>query len=194
MDKNMTIKVMNRDFGRVGYQIPELGIERQFTARETKEITFGELERLSFIPGGMKMITDYLVIKNQEALEALGFKVEPEYFYTEDDIKRLMTTGTLDEFLDCLDFAPDGILEIIKNMAVTLPLNDMAKREAILEKLEFNVTRAIEIRNTKFDSGDEDGSNKTETATRRVSTPAVAAEETGRRVAPPKYKVTTVSK
>ena len=55
------------------------------------------------------------------------------------------TPGSMDEFLDCLDFAPDGVIDLVKNLAVTLKLNDYAKREAILEKTGFDVTKAIEI-------------------------------------------------
>ena len=50
---------------------------------------------------------------------------EPEYHYTEDDIKTLLISGTLDQFLDCLDFAPDVIKDMIKDLAVELPVNDM---------------------------------------------------------------------
>jgi len=39
-----------------------------------------------------------------------------------------MKTGSLDEFLDCLDFAPEGVTDLIKTLAVELPLNDVAKR------------------------------------------------------------------
>jgi len=45
-----------------------------------------------------------------------------------------------------LDFAPDGVKEIIKTMAVEIELNDVAKRDAILEKLNFNVNNAIDIK------------------------------------------------
>lgn len=79
---------------------------------------------------------------------------EPEYYYSEEDVKRLMTSGTLDEFLDCLDFAPSVILDMIKTLAVELPLNDVAKRDAIKEKLNFDVAKAIEFKTTKFDGGD----------------------------------------
>ena len=34
---------------------------------------------------------------------------------------------------------------MVKDMAVALPLNDVAKRQAILEKLNFDVTKALEI-------------------------------------------------
>ena len=97
-----------------------------------------------------------------------------------------MIEGTLDQFLDCLDFAPEGVKEMIKEMAVDLPLNDMAKREAIQEKLGFNVTKAIEIKNTKFDGEREDTSNKVSNTHRRAA-PLVKKENTvptGRRYVP----------
>jgi hypothetical protein len=190
MDKDTLIKVTNRDSGRVGYRVPELGVERQFAPRETKEISFGELEKLSYLAGGLVLLKDYLLVRNEEALSALGITVEPEYFYSEEDVKRILTTGTLNEFLDCLDFAPEGVLELIKDLSVSLPLNDMAKRDAILEKLNFNVTNAITIQNTKYDGGDE-AETQSAAPKRRVATPTTTAE-TGRRTAAPavpKYKV-----
>ena len=63
-----------------------------------------------------------------------------------EDIKKLLQEGTLDELLDCLDFAPEGVTDLVKVIAVELPLNDVAKRDAILEKLHFNVTNAIKIK------------------------------------------------
>ena len=62
-----------------------------------------------------------------------------------------MKTGSLDEFLDCLDFAPEGVKDLIKNLAVDLPLNDVAKREAIFNKLGFNVDNAIRIKKESED-------------------------------------------
>jgi hypothetical protein len=189
MDKNTLIKIANRNSGRVGYQIPEIGVNRQFSPRETKEITFEELEKLSFIPGGTRMLKDYLVVRNEEALKAIGMEVEPEYFYSTDDIKRIMGVGSLDEFLDLLDFAPDGVLDEVKDLAVSMPLNDMSKRNAILEKLDFDVTKAIEVRNTKFDGGDEDTSSATQAPKRRVVTTAASTATTARRTEAPKYTV-----
>lgn len=191
INKETLIKVTNRDSGRVGYKIPELGVERQFTAGERKEITFNELERLSFMPGGQKLLSDYLTVDSREALNLLGIETEPEYFYTKEDIKRLMTFGSLDEFLDCLDFAPSGVLDMIKDMAVNLPLNDMEKRKAILDKLSFDVNKAIEIKNTKFD-----GDTKTEesSAEKPIRRSATNTETAGRRTATPKYKIVSTAK
>ena len=149
MDKNTSIKVLNRDNGSVVYSIPEMnGLTRVFQAGETKEVTYEELQKLSYIPGGIELLKDSLVILDSPVtIENLIGHVEPEYYYTKKDIIELMTTGSLDAFLDCLDFAPDGVKDLIKTLAVDLPLNDVSKREAILDKLGFNVDNAIRIKN-----------------------------------------------
>lgn len=147
MNKDTLVKVRNRDSGAVLYKIPELnGLRRVFQPKETKEVPFDELKKLSYLPGGMALLKDSLVIQDDEAVAALLGEVEPEYNYTAEDIKKLLQEGTLDELLDCLDFAPEGVTDLIKVIAVELPLNDVAKRDAILEKLHFNVTNAIEIK------------------------------------------------
>ena len=86
-----------------------------------------------------------LKLNNDDAIEELIGKVEIEYYYDEDKVKDLLINGSIDEFLDCLDFAPSGVIDLVKNLAVTLKLNDYTKREAILEKTGFDVTKAIEI-------------------------------------------------
>ena len=42
---------------------------------------------------------------DKEALEALNMKVEPEYFYTEKEIRDLLLNKSMDEFLDKLPTA-----------------------------------------------------------------------------------------
>ena len=57
VDKDKIIKVTNRDKGSVGYIIPDLGnLNRQFQPGETKDLTFEELQKLSWIPGGMYIL------------------------------------------------------------------------------------------------------------------------------------------
>jgi len=165
MEKSTLIKVLNRDNGAVVYAIPEMnGLKRVYQAGETKEITFEEIEKLSYIPGGMELLQDCLVIlDNDEAIKEILGHVEPEYSYTKDDIINLMKNGSLDEFLDCLDFAPEGVKDLIKTLSVELPLNDVAKREAILNKLGFNVDNAIRIKRESEEPTEEEP-----TARRRV--------------------------
>ena len=186
IDKTAKIEVINKFSGTVGYEVPDLGVYRNFQPREKKEITIDELERLSYIPGGMTILKEYLEIADKNIAEKiLNGKLEPEYFYTEADIKQLMTTGSMDEFLDCLDFAPLAVQELIKDMAVNLPLNDIAKREAIKEKLDFDVSRAIEIKNTNFDGGDAASSDEPAKTKRRVAAKTTSTTA-ARRVQPTK--------
>lgn len=179
MEKTTPIKVLNRDSCSVLYSIPEMnGLRRVFQVGETKEITFEELEKLSYIPGGDVLLRDSLVILDHpEVVKELLGTVEQEYSYTQEDIKNLMLNGSLDEFLDCLDFAPEGVKDLIKSLAVSLPLNDVAKREAIYEKLGFNVDNAIRINRESAEPAQEHP-----TAQRRVQKTQGKSSTTSRRV------------
>lgn len=161
MEDNKKVKVLNRKGnGIVSYTIPDMGnLKRTFQDGEEKILTYEEMRKLSYVPGGQVLLDEYLIIEDEEVLDELNMKPEPEYYYTEKDILRLMQEGSLDEFLDCLDFAPEGVKETIKTLAVDLPLNDVAKRKAIDDKLGFNVDNAIRI---KEQSGEDtfDGSVK----------------------------------
>ena len=146
MQKNTLIKVLNRYNGSSVYSIPEMnGLRRVFQSGEVKQVTFEELQKLSYIPGGKELLEENLVIlDNPQAIKLLLGHTQPEYSYNRDDIIKIMRDGSLDEFLDCLDFAPEGVKDMIKHLAVELPLNDVAKREAIYNKMGFNVNNAIE--------------------------------------------------
>ena len=169
MNKETKIEIINRAGCTIGYSIPELSVKRTLADKQRKEITFEELEQLFFVPGGRRMITENLIVNSKEALQELGIEVEPEYFYTDEEVVNLLQHGDLNSFLDCLDFAPAGVIDIIKDKAVELELNDYSKRNAIYEKTGFNINNAIEIKNTKFDDGsDEIKENK---PVRRVAIP-----------------------
>lgn len=185
LEKDTLIKVINRDNGTVGYTIPDLGnLHRNFQPREEKEATMDELRKLSYLPGGIVILKDCLIIKNKEALEELLPEVEPEYFYSEEDIKKLLLTGSLDQLMDCLDFAPIGVIDLVKELAVKLKINDISKREAIFEKTGFNVSKAIEI------NKETDENEIPKEKIRRATPVSSTSTSTGRRTAPPKYKVT----
>lgn len=137
--------VYNKSAGIVIYNIPEMNIRREFAPHEVKHISFKELEALSMIPGGKELIYDYLFINNEEAVHYLiNRDVVPEYYLTEDQIPSWMDSCSIDEFKDALDFAPDGTKDLIKKYAVSKPLNDYDKREAIKAQLGFDVSKAIE--------------------------------------------------
>ncbi|HAH18714.1 MAG TPA: hypothetical protein DCL29_06890 [Eubacterium sp.] len=145
VEKDRIVRVQNRDFGKVGYGIPDLNLHREFQPNEVKDITFEELFKLMQTPGGDYIINNYLIIYDEEVISELLNNVEPEYYYTEEQVKELMLNGSLDEFEDCLNFAPKGVIDLIKEIAVQLPLNDVAKRDLILKKTGFSVANAIEL-------------------------------------------------
>lgn len=164
IDNSTIIKVTNRDNGTTSYKVPDLGnLQRFFEPGETKDVSMEELRKLSWTTGGKYLLKNCFIVHNQEALKELLSDVEPEYFYTEEDIKILLQKGTLDQFMDCLDFAPEGVIELVKDLAVKLELNDVAKRQAILDKTGFNVTKAIEINKESMEI-DEVESEKTRRA------------------------------
>ena len=179
-----TCLVKNRGASHVSYRIPEDGIRRSFAPGETKEISYQELEKLTFQPGGMMILTNYLQIIEQEALNAFGIRTEPEYHMSETDVANLIKTGTLDAFLDALDFAPVSVIDLIKKLSVDIPLMDMEKRKALKAKTGFDVDAALRhIEEEKEDNGQNTILKTTE---RRVKPDAAPA---GRRTAPPQYNI-----
>lgn len=140
---NETVKVLNRFLGQTTYVIPELHVRRTFQRGAEQEVPFKELQYLKYQAGGEEMLRNILMIEDEEALEKLVGDVEPEYHYTESDVENLLLNGSLEQLEDALDFAPLGVIELIKEKAVSLKLSDINKRDAIAKKTEFNVTKAI---------------------------------------------------
>ena len=55
-----------------------------------------------------------------------------------------MQSGSLEQFEDCLDFAPIGVIDLVKEIAVKMPLTDTVKIKALKNKTGFDVIRALE--------------------------------------------------
>lgn len=136
--------VKNRSDSIVFYVVPDLNVRRDFGPGESKDIQEDEILKLSYLPGGMVLITDYLQISRAD-LKKLGLEdQEKEYYFSEDEVKKLILDGSRDEFLDALDFAPNGVIDLIKKYAVSLPMYDTFKINALKEKTGFDVSKAIE--------------------------------------------------
>ena len=114
VDKKYYYNVKNRSAGVILYTIPEDKVRRRFTPGETKRISYEELLHLSYQPGGREMMQNFLQIQSEGVPKSLGINTEPEYYMSENDVIELLKNGTLDAFLDCLDFAPTGVQELIK--------------------------------------------------------------------------------
>jgi hypothetical protein len=182
------IKVTNRDSGSVGYTIPEKNIRRVFSPNETKLISEDELQSLQYVPGGDFILRNLIIVQDKEVLEEkLNIQTEPEYFYTEEQVVEILKNGTLDQLLDMLDFAPEGVIEIAKNKAVELKLSDTDKRDAISKKTGFNIDNAINVNKIMNADLENDG---TKPATEKVRrTAPLKTDEQPKRRTTPKYNV-----
>ena len=184
--------VKNRSAGVAVYKIPELGIRRSFQPGEVKQISAEELEKLTYRPGGMAILANFLQIMDAEAIAKIGLNPQPEYHMSEADIAKLMTTGSLDEFLDCLDFAPPGVIDLVKKMSVSLPLSDIQKRMALKEKTGFDCDAALKHLMEDKDEG-ENTILKT-SSERRVKKEEEVEVPAGRRTSAPKYNIVSAKK
>ncbi|MEG0775640.1 hypothetical protein, partial [Clostridium sp.] len=106
----------------------------------------------------------------------------PEYYYEESTIRTLLAQGSVEQLLDCLDFAPTGVIDLVKKIAIETEVNDVAKRMAIKDKLSLDVTAAIA--NNKYANGAEEteGGVQGRRATPITENKEVAKE--GRRTTP----------
>ena len=143
MSNEQVYNVKNRSAGMVVYRIPEHNVRRVFQPGEVKRISHAELEALSFRPGGREIISEYLQVRNVEVLNELNIAVEQEYFMDRDQVVELIQVGSIDQWIDALNFAPVGVIELIKQLSVELPLMDYNKRQTLKEKLGFDVDAAI---------------------------------------------------
>ncbi len=188
-------RVKNRGASTVVYKIPDKGIRREFKPGQIIPISSEELEELTFQPGGVAMLSQLLQILDLEGIQAARIKTEPEYHMSEADVAKLITSGSLDAFLDALDFAPIGVIDLIKKLSVSIPMVDIQKRKALKEKTGFDVEAAL-----KHNEEDKEDDQKTILKTnnggeRRVKNDVPA----GRRTAPavtapaaaPKYNIVT---
>ena len=185
MDMKKLFKVKNRSASEVVYSIPEDGIRRPFAPGEVKRISYEELQKLSYQPGGREIMTNFLQIESEEVTSELNIKREVEYDMSEEQIIELLRSGSLDAFLDALDFAPTGVIDLIKTFAVQLPLNDVEKCNALKEKTGFDVMTAI-----KNDIADKTVEEAAPVAERRVK-PAATEEKAPVRRITNQYKVVT---
>ena len=190
-EKRMCI-VTNRSASRVCYSIPERNVKlRDFQPNETKRIDYDELEALTYVPGGLELMRDFLQIVEEKPRKELVGNVEPEYNMTAEQVKALLLTpNNYDEWLDCLDFAPAGVIDMIKSLAVSLPLTDTVKMQQFKEKTGVDIARMIRANEEmKAEEAAEAVQPAQLAKQRRTGTATAAAPQPARRTDGSKYKV-----
>ena len=178
--------VKNRSSSVVVYRIPETNIRREFAPGEVKRIPYGELEKLTYQDGGRELLENFLQILEEEVTSDLNVNREPEYNMSEQQIVDLLKNGSLDAFLDALDFAPIGVIDLIKSFSVSLPLTDIDKRKALKSKTGFDVDNAL--RHIEEEKSEASPSNTPTVAERRTQPAGAEAIPAGRRTSGTVYK------
>lgn len=140
------VQVQNLAGHIVVYKIPEDNVKRIFGPDEIKTIAYSELQKLHYQAGGAVLLQDFLSIKDKEVAEEFGVSADlfdHEYSWTQEDVDRVLTKGTLDELHDALDFAPEGIIDLIIKRAIELRIPDINKRELIQKCTGHNINNMI---------------------------------------------------
>ena len=186
--------VKNRSASTVIYSIPEMNnLRREFRPGEIKSVTGSELIQLSYRAGGRRIIENYLLINNEEVLDGLNMEVEPEYKLDEAGVVKLLKDGSEDQLIDCLNFAPEGVKDLVKAVALAMPLNDLNKCKIIKDMLGYDV---LFVRSTNEQIAKESGAEAAPAPAkkRRVASTSSAAKKTTttakrktRKVATPEY-------
>ena len=178
-----TCNVVNKSAGRTGYTLKELNVRREFMPGEVKKnISVSELEMLSQRPGGKNILFNYLQVLDPEVItHLLNAKPPIEYWLTEEKLPSWIQNCSLDEFKDGLDFAPEGTKDLIKKMAVSMPITDTNKIKAIKDQLGFDVLKAIEMQSAFDDSGNAEDKaivvTNTKPAARRATSSSISIPE-----------------
>lgn len=170
------ISVRNMTNQTVVYIIEEDNIRRRFTAFETKKVSAKELRKLYYIDGGDVLLQDYLSIDNKELAGEFGVPADMiEYYWTKEDVDKVLLEGSIEALQDAIEFGPAGISELIKERAIQLDINDLAKRKVIDDMLNIDLNSMSEIYK------DEQEENGQSVSKRRVQVEEPKTE-TGRRV------------
>lgn len=174
MDGNRRVPVRSRTEGSVAYKLDSLRVARSWPKTgAVLQISIDELKELMVYPGGEYILRNLVIIEDEAArIEILGAEVQPEYNYTEDEIKYLLYEAEDNALLDCLDYAPIGVLELIKEFSLEKMPNTTAKIKAINQKLNINLNKIIEMMRD-----DNDDAAKQSTTNGRRTAPVVLPEK-----------------
>lgn len=187
VNKEKRVKVVNRTSGSLAYKIDTLRVTRHWRKPgDYLNISIAELLELKTVRGGQSLLENYVIIEDKEALSVLfpDQELEPEYNYGLKEIEALLYEADTEQLLDALDFAPKGVLDLIKAKSAEKLPNTTAKIEAINKKFNIDLNKVNELYQEK-----EILEEKPEPIRRRRTTPIIETGEPKQESSLPKYKV-----
>lgn len=174
------IPVRNMVNHRVVYTIPEEHKRVVFEPFQERKIRAGELRALNYTIGGSILLRNYLCVKSDDM--RIEFNVpsdQIEYDWTKQDIKHVLldNDALIEQLEDALDFAPQGIKELIVDYAVEWKIPDSNRRKIISKMMNVNIDEMI-----KFAELTEENDNTTVRNTHRRLSDRSVASRSGRRL------------
>lgn len=142
------VKVRNMVDYNVGYKIEEDNVRRQFSPHEVKTVTAGELRKLDYTRGGHVLLTSYLAVQNKSLAQEFGVDEDSfanEYNWDAAKVDQVLLSEPVEVLQDAMDFAPEGILQLIKDRAIALRLDSMDKRKVISDAMKIDLNGMIEL-------------------------------------------------
>ena len=187
VNKEKRVKVVNRTGGSLAYKIDTLRVTRHWPRPgDYLNISVSELSELRTVPGGNYILEECLIIEDKEALSVLfpDQELEPEYNYGLKEIEALLYEADTEQLLDALDFAPKGVLDLIKAKSAEKLPNTTAKIDAINNKFKIDLNKVNELHQEK-----EIKEQISAPTRRRRTAPIVDTKEQKQESSLPKYKV-----
>lgn len=180
MTDDKLIDVQNLTDYQVGYIVPEVGTKRGFMPQQCRQIAAGELRAVYAAPGGESLFTDYLAIKDKELASEFNISTdafEHEYNWTQKEVDNVLLYGSLDKLKDALEYAPQGIVDLIIDRAIAVKLPDNNKLAAIKEFTGRDIASMIQLARSL-----ETPAQEQKKSTGRRVTAEQSETSTGRRV------------
>lgn len=162
-----------------GYIVDLTGVRRILPPHASFKVKASELRELFYQRGGQELLHNYIRVGNKALAQEFGVDVDntPEYNWGRKDVIDALNNPDIDVLLDALDFAPDGIKQLIADVAVETEVADVNKRKAISDKLGIDMDAMITNKHLAVQETEEKeekparrrtAAKKTTTSTRRV--------------------------
>ena len=173
-DLTRKVAVVSRSKGSVSYSIPTLRVARTWLkAGDSLDIPIDELLELRVIAGGAKLMDKYLIITDEEAYSIVYNEEEmiPEYQYGIDEVKYLLYEGTVEQLMDAIDYAPQGVLDLIKQLAVKKMPDKTDKIDVINKKFNINLLTIVQNASPEEEIEDKPVTRRSEPVVIQPKTP-----------------------
>lgn len=161
------VTVTNITRSPIGYTLSSNNVRRIIAGGATVKVTADELRNLNLESGGNVLIKDYLRVNNRDLALEFGISedlFDHEYNWGREKIDDVLLNGSMDEFLDALDFAPHRVINMLVERAVELEAPDNNKLNALSKRTALNISSMIENKHAYDEKKEEEAPKARRTA------------------------------